>query len=104
MALSTTDARKETEEKLSLSRARVFVPLMLSLNEQGSVTRNLKRSRDMGNTSLEETERQRGRQAIAAKLNQLNEAIEAVGDKADTKKKAVDSARNYAEVRNEHDE
>lgn len=52
----------------------------------------------MGNTSLEDAERQRGEQAISTVLEQLVQALAVVGDRANAEKVAVDAARSEAEV------
>lgn len=52
----------------------------------------------MGNTSLEDTERRRGEQAISAVLEQLIQALAVVAAKAEVEKAVVDTARIDAEV------
>lgn len=53
----------------------------------------------MGNTSLEDAERQRGEQAISTVVEQLVQALAVVGDRANAEKVALDAARSEAEVR-----
>lgn len=62
------------------------------------MSRNLTRLREMGNTVLEGTERERGKGAIAQILEQLIDALTHVGERADVEKKAADRARIDAEV------
>lgn len=52
----------------------------------------------MGNTSLEDAERQRGEQAISTVVEQLVQALAVVGDRANAEKVALDTARSEAEV------
>lgn len=60
--------------------------------------RNLARIREMGNTVLEGTERERGEKSIGQILEQLTEALAVVGARAETEKQAADKARIDAEV------
>lgn len=53
----------------------------------------------MGNTALEDTERERGEKSFRQVLEQLIEALAVVGERADLEKQAADRAKIDAEVR-----